>query len=112
MRELPEVAASFSAGELSLDKVRSLSTVATAEDQALWVEQARTASPPELARICRETHNAELVDAPERARAQRAQRGLRFRWDELGMLRLSGALPSDEGARDEAVHIPFPSPER
>ncbi|MEA2672808.1 MAG: hypothetical protein QOG45_3028, partial [Chloroflexota bacterium] len=31
MRELPEVAASFPAGELSLDKVRSLSTVATAE---------------------------------------------------------------------------------
>ncbi|MEA2672268.1 MAG: hypothetical protein QOG45_2488 [Chloroflexota bacterium] len=103
MRELPEVAASFSAGELSLDKVRSLSTVATAEDQGLWVEQARTASPPQLARICRETHNAELVDAPERARAQRAQRGLRFRWDELGMLRLSGALPPDEGALVRAV---------
>jgi hypothetical protein len=102
-RELPEIGEAFFAGELSLDKVRSLSTVATAEDQGLWVEQARTASPPQLARICRESRNAELVDAPERARAQRTQRGLRFRWDELGMLRLSGALPSDEGALVRAV---------
>jgi hypothetical protein len=79
-----------------------VSTIATAEDQGHWVEQARNASPPLLARICRESRNAEL-DAPERAREQRAQRGLRFRWDDLGMLRLSGALPPDEGALVRAV---------
>ena len=102
-RELPEIGEAFAAGELSLDKVRSLSTIATAVDQAAWVELARTKSPPQLAQVCREARNAELVDAPERAHAQRAQRGLRFRWDELGMLRLSGALPSDEGALVRAV---------
>jgi hypothetical protein len=102
MRELPEIGEAFAAGELSLDKVRSLSTIATAEDQGHWVEQARNASPPQLARICRESRDAEL-DAPERTREQRAQRGLRFRWDDLGMLRLSGALPPDEGALVRAV---------
>ncbi|HEV7465786.1 MAG TPA: DUF222 domain-containing protein [Candidatus Dormibacteraeota bacterium] len=102
-RELPEIGEAFSAGDLSLNKVRSLSTVATAEDQELWVELARQASPPQLARMCRESRNVELIDAPERAQAQREQRGLRFRWDELGMLRLSGALPSEEGALVRAV---------
>jgi hypothetical protein len=95
---LPQVAEAFSAGELSLDKVRSLSTVATSEDQGLWVQRAREVSPPELARQCREAHNAVIIDAPERARAQRAQRGLRTWWDDLGMLRLTGALPPDGGA--------------
>src|SRR5258708_6998754 len=50
-RALPEVGQAFSAGELSLDKVRSLSTVATAQDQARWVERARrvaTAAGPAL----------------------------------------------------------------
>jgi hypothetical protein len=71
-RELPEIGEAFFAGELSLDKVRSLSTIATAVDQAAWVELARTKSPPQLAQVCREARNTELVDAHERAHAQRA----------------------------------------
>ena len=96
--ELPEIGEAFSAGELSLDKVRSISTVATAEDQGSWVQVAREASPPELARMCRESRNSELTDAAERDRAQRAQRRLRTWNDELGMLRISGALPPEDGA--------------
>jgi hypothetical protein len=97
-RELPEVGEAFSAGELSLEKVRLLSTVATDEDQGAWVQTAREASPPELARMCRESRNSERTDAPERDRAQRAQRRLRTWYDEVGMLRISGALPSEDGA--------------
>ncbi len=98
-RQLPAVAEAFSAGELSLDTVGMLSSVATAEDQGAWVEVARESSPPQLARRCREAHRAALIDAPDRARAQRAQRGLRSWWDDLGMLQLRGALPPEEGAR-------------
>jgi len=94
-RELPEVGEAFSTGELSLDKVRSLSSVATAEDQGVWVEVAGRASPPQLGRMCRESRTR--VDEPERDRAQRAQRSLRMSWDELGRLRLSGALPTEQG---------------
>ncbi len=97
-RRLPAVAEAFSAGELSLDTVGMLSSVATAEDQGAWVEVARDSSPPQLARRCREAHRAALIDAPDRARVQRAQRGLRSWWD-LGMLQLRGALPPEEGAR-------------
>jgi hypothetical protein len=97
-RELPEVGEAFSAGELSLEKVRLLSTVATDEDQGAWVRTAREASPPELARMCRESRNSERTDAPERDRAQQAQRRLRTWYDEVGMLRISGALPSEDGA--------------
>ncbi len=103
MRELPQVGEAFSAGEVSLDQVRSVSTVATAENQGDWVETARTRSAPQLARACREAYAAERIDAPSRAHAQRARRGLRFSWDELGMLRLSGALPPDEGTLVRAV---------
>jgi hypothetical protein len=100
---LPEVGQAFSAGELSLDKVRSVSTVATSQDQAQWVEVAREASPPQLARLCRQSRNAALVDAPARVQAQRAQRSLRTWWDDLGMLQLHGALLPDDGAMVRAA---------
>ena len=96
--ELPQVGEAFSSGELSLDKVRSISTIATPADQGRWLEVARVSSPPQLARRAREDRSAALTDSAERARAQRAQRSLRTWWDrELGMLRLSGALPPEEG---------------
>ena len=40
-QELPVIGAAFASGELSLDKVRSLSTIATAEDQEAWGRTAR-----------------------------------------------------------------------
>ncbi len=94
--ELPQVGEAFAAGELSLDKMRSISTIATPVDQEKWVAAARVSSAPQLQKRAREERNAQLTDAPARARAQRAQRGLRLWWDE-GMLRLSGAMPPEEG---------------
>ena len=97
-RELPAVGDAFHDGELSLEKVRSISTIATAEDQEDWVRIATESTPPQLARRCREARKQALVDDPEHDRAQRRQRHLRTWWDELNMFRISGALPSVEGA--------------
>jgi hypothetical protein len=73
--ELSEVGEAFSAGELSVDKVRLLASVVSAEDEGGWVETARTSSPAELARRCRE-HRSAQTTGPERDRAHRAQRRL------------------------------------
>jgi len=96
-RELSEVGDAFHAGELSLEKVRAISTIATENDQEDWVQLARGSTPPQLARRCREARKEALIDDPERDRAQRRQRHLRTWWDELNMFRISGAMPSGEG---------------
>src|SRR4029077_5718320 len=96
-RELPELGEAFAAGELSVDKMRLLAPVVEPGDEGGWVQTARESSPAELARRCREHRNAETA-GPERDRAQRAQRRLHTWYDEGNMFRISGALPSEEGA--------------
>jgi Domain of unknown function (DUF222)/HNH endonuclease len=112
---LPAVAAAFAAGELSFDKVRAISRVATAADEDVWLELARQASGAQLTRICRGYRRAALADAPERAEAHLARRGLWTRWDEDGMLHLEAALPPEDGAlvlaaleavRDRSAAVP------
>jgi hypothetical protein len=97
-RDLPELGDAFSAGELSVDKMKLLGAgVVSREDEGTWVETARTSSPAELARRCREARNSQRT-GPERDRAQRIQRHLHTWYDEENMFRISGALPSYEGA--------------
>ena len=74
-RELPEVAEAFSAGELSVDKVRLLAPVVAPDDQGGWVRMAVDSSPAELARRCRE-HRSGQTTGPSRDRLHRAQRRL------------------------------------
>ena len=69
-RELPEIGDAFSAGELSVDKLKLLAPVVPRDDEAAWVHTARDSSPAELARRCREFRNSERT-GPERDRAQR-----------------------------------------
>jgi hypothetical protein len=96
-RELPELGEAFAGGELSVDKMRLLSSVVAPDEQAGWVRTARESSPAELARRCREERSAQTT-GPERQRAQRAQRRLHTWYDELNMFRISAALPPEEGA--------------
>src|SRR5207302_3965185 len=93
--ELPEIGDAFAAGELSVDKMKLLAP--TVADEGTWVTMARESSPAELARRCREARNAERTGT-ERDRAERAQRHLHAWYDEENMFRISGALPSYEGA--------------
>jgi hypothetical protein len=97
-RDLPELGDAFTAGELSVDKMKLLGAgVVSREDEGTWVETARSSSPAELARRCREARNSQRT-GPERDRAQRVQRHLHTWYDEENMFRISGALPSYEGA--------------
>src|SRR5438132_4710167 len=96
-RELPEIGDAFAAGELSVDKMKLLAPTVAVVDERTWVTTARESSPAELARRCREARNAERTGS-ERDRAQRVQRHLHSWYDEENMFRISGALPSYEGA--------------
>src|SRR5437588_5063645 len=96
-RELPEIGDAFAAGELSVDTLKLLAPTVAVADEGTWVTTARESSPAELARRCREARNAERTGT-ERDRAQRVQRHLHAWYDEENMFRISGALPSYEGA--------------
>lgn len=48
LETLPLIAEAFAAGELSLDKVRQLCTVATPTDEQVWLELGRQASGAQL----------------------------------------------------------------
>jgi hypothetical protein len=98
LRELPLIRAAFAEGRLSFDKVRALSYVATADDEAIWLDIALEASGSQLARICQQFRRSIAVDDPKRAEMQRARRRVVSWWlDEDGMLALYATLPPEEG---------------
>jgi len=95
LSSLPHIAQAFAAGELSFDKVRTVTRVATAPDEDVWLEVARAASGVQLVRICRQVRQALQADDPDR---HLTNRGLWSHWDEDGMLHLRAVLPAEEGA--------------
>jgi hypothetical protein len=95
---LPQLSAAFAGGELSFDNARSVTRVATAADEGIWVELSRQASGSQLARICRGYRRATEANAVERVDAHLARRGLWAHWEDDGMLRLQAVLPPEEGA--------------
>jgi hypothetical protein len=95
---LPRIAAAFGGGELSFDKVRAVTRVATSADEELWVELARQASGSQLARICRGYRRATEANDADRAERHLARRGLWTHWEDDGMLRLQAVLPPEDGA--------------
>jgi hypothetical protein len=98
LERLPQLAQAFRGGELSLDKVRALTRVATPADEEIWVEVARQATGSQLARICREHRRALEAEAPEVAERQLARRGLWAHDEEDGSLRLEALLAPEDGA--------------
>jgi hypothetical protein len=95
---LPQIAAAFGGGELSFDKVRAVTRVATSADEELWVELAGQASGSQLARICRGYRRATEANDADRAERHLARRGLWAHWEDDGMLRLQAVLPPEDGA--------------
>src|SRR5258706_4318926 len=93
MRLLPKIAAAFEAGQLSFDKARQITTVATPATEELLLEIARGASGAQLARICRSLRRIAEAQAPEQADDHLSRRRLWMHWDEHRMLEVN-ALPT------------------
>lgn len=98
LRELPRLRASFESGQLSLDKVRMMTRVATPADEEVWVEIACLASGAQLLRICNGYTRAARADSPDSADEQQARRGLWAYWRDDGLLDVRALLPADDGA--------------
>lgn len=110
--------AAFAAGKLSFSKVRAISRVATAENEAELVELALQATAAQLERIVRGYRSAASADASRTAAVDR-DRHLTWSWDEDGALVIRGRLPAEEGAlllraleaaRDGLAADPEPEP--
>ena len=97
---LPKIAEAFKSGQLSFDKARQVTSVATASNEHVLLEIAQGASGAQLARICRELRRIEQADAPQRAEALR---GIWTHWDENGMLTLVAKLTPEDAAVVQAA---------
>ena len=98
LKGLPLIAAAFRAGQLSFDKVRQVTIVATPATDELLLEIAQGASGSQLERICRSLRRIAKASAPQHDQEQMARRGFWTHWDDDGMLELLAKLPSEDGA--------------
>jgi hypothetical protein len=96
---LPLVRERFARGELSYSKVRAITRVATAENEALLVTYAQHATAAQLEEVVRGYRRIRETeeDETEGELAHRERRWARWRVDEDGYVHLSARLPADDG---------------
>jgi len=98
LESLPEIAAAFDAGQLSFDKVRQVTTVATPATDHIALEIAQGASGAQLARICGAMRRVAKANAPRQADEHLRLRGLWMHWNDDGMLELEAVLTPEDAA--------------
>ena len=103
MNFLPRIAAAFESGQLSFDKVRQITTVATPATEEFLLEIAQGASGAQLARICRALRRIDEANAPAQADDHLARRGIWMHWDDDGMLELQARLTPEDAAVVQAA---------
>ena len=96
---LPLTGAAFSAGQLSWTKVRTITRVASPDDEAVLVDLARHTTGVQLERVVRGMRRARrpAEDAADRQEAAWRMRP-RLAYDEDGTLVLTLRLPAEKGA--------------
>jgi hypothetical protein len=103
MKILPKIAKAFTSGQLSFDKVRQVTTVASPATEEILLEIAQGASGSQLARICRALRRIKEANAPEQADAHLSRRGIWMHWCEDGMLELKARLAPEDAAVVQAA---------
>lgn len=95
LESLPALAEAYTAGTLSWDQVRAAAEVATPETEAELAEYAQGRSAAQLEAMARRHRRL----SAEEACSNHARRSLTLWWDDdRTFMRLSGRLPSDQGA--------------
>ncbi|MHB1191472.1 MAG: DUF222 domain-containing protein [Longimicrobiales bacterium] len=95
---LPETSAAMARGELSFSKVRALTRVATADDEAELLELARGCTTAQVERIVRGWRMGSRQDEAARERERHESRTLSVFPDCDGMYVVRGKLPPEVGA--------------
>jgi len=91
--ELPLIDAALKAGKLSFSKVRAMTRVATADNEARLVRTAECATGAQLERICR---GYRQVTEGKKPRLDDERRYVRKRYTRSGMVRIEAQLRPDE----------------
>jgi len=98
LESLPETSAAMARGELSFSRVRALTRVATAEDEAELLELARGCTTAQVERIARGWRGGSRQDEAAREREQHESRTFSVFPDEEGMYVVRGRLTPEVGA--------------
>src|SRR5215218_1504382 len=98
LRELPKIAAAFSAGRLSYAKVRALTRIAAPDCETALLDFASSATASQTERFCRAWRRVDDESHPNRGR--RPEDGLSFEhWtDDEGYLTLKIRMRAEAGA--------------
>ncbi len=92
LRELPLISEAFLAGRVTYSQVRAMTRVATAEDEATWLELARHCTGEQLDKAARGAARAAAADRPER----RDKPPVHKEWDSDGDLLLTLRIPAHQ----------------
>ena len=97
--DLPLIDAALAAGEVSYSKVRAMTRVATAANEADLLNMARSTTAAQLERICRLTRQVQKPSAEEARAADDERRYVTTRATDDGMVSIQLRLHPDEAAR-------------
>lgn len=100
---LPKIAEAFAAGQLSFDKVRQVTWVATPATEHIMLEIAQGSTGAQLGRICRALRRIEQANTPNQADEHLSLRGVWTHWDDDGMLELVAKLTPEDAAVVQAA---------
>ena len=96
---LPLLSESLAKGELGYSKVRALTRIATAENEADLLNIGLHGTAQHVEKFVRLHRRAKRAEETERADAQHENRGLTFWHDDDGTVVLHGRFPPEMGAR-------------
>ena len=99
LAELPLIDAALAAGEVSYSKVRAMTRVATADNEADLLNMARNTTAAQLERICRLTRQVQRLSAEEARATDDERRYVSSRATDDGMVSIQLRLHPDEAAR-------------
>lgn len=94
--EMKKIDAHFAEARISYSKVRAITRVATAENEALLLDIARYSTASQLESFCSRFRSCMQADKPQ---ASELKRRVSVRYDDDGTMRINVVLPADEGAR-------------
>ena len=103
--DLPKIDAALEAGQLSYCKVRAMTRVATADNEELLLEQARTSTGAQLEKVCSGLRRAQRIIGQDNNHAP-PERYVRKRHTQEGMVRIELVLRPDEAELFwQALHL-------
>ena len=98
LKPLVRISAAFASGELSFSKVRALTRIADAGNEAELLDLARHATAAQVKKLVRAYRRVGRLEERAHATTKQASRELTYYHDDEGNLVIRARLPADEGA--------------